>query len=321
MLIFRSFTIAQSTLTQQNIAPDRVVLRSNSFRVQFRDAALLTPLAAIPAVFASAVDELTQNGSQGNSGAQPSSAQIPAGSSQPEQAPAQKPQPEGVSSVPAAPAAPTEQASPAQAVTPPVADESEGKQSKRILWVIPNYRAVSANAKLPPLTVKDKFWLATQDSFDYSAFLVAGVIAGSGQARNSTAEFRQGAAGFGRYYWHSFVDQAIGNYLTETIVPVATRDDPRYYTLGHGGFFRRSVYSVSRLLITRTDGGGRSFNFSEIVGNGAGAGISNLYYPRQERTWTKTGQKWVTQVALDGVFNILKEFWPDINHSVFRGHY
>ena len=203
----------------------------------------------------------------------------------------------------------------------PSKNNSEGKQPKRILWVIPNYRSVSANTQLPPLSLKNKFWLATQDSFDYSSFILAGALAGIGQARNSTPEFRQGAAGYGRYYWHSFADQAVGNYFTEAIVPAATRQDPRYYTLGHGGFFRRTGYAVSRLLITKTDSGGRGFNFSEIIGNGAGAGVSDLYYPAAERTWTKTGQKWLTQVAVDGVFNILKEFWPDIDRAVFRGHY
>ena len=48
-------------------------------------------------------------------------------------------------------------------------------------------------------------------------------------------EFHQGAAGDGRYYWHSFVDQTVGNYFTEAIVPTLTHEDPRYYTLGHGG--------------------------------------------------------------------------------------
>jgi hypothetical protein len=207
--------------------------------------------------------------------------------------------------------------------TPPAPpkDNSEGKQPKRILWIIPNYRSVSANTQLPPLAPKDKFWLATQDSFDYSSFILAGMLAGTGQAKNSTPSFGQGAKGFGRYYWHSFADQAIGNYFTEAIVPAAARQDPRYYTLGHGGFFRRTGYAVSRLLITKTDSGGRGFNFSEIIGNGAGAGVSDLYYPATERTWTKTGQKWLTQVAVDGVFNVLKEFWPDINRAVFRGHY
>jgi len=198
---------------------------------------------------------------------------------------------------------------------------AEVKQSKRIFWIFPNYRAVSADTHLPPMSLKDKFWLATQDSFDYSSFVSAGMIAGASQANKSYPEFGQGAKGFGRYYWHAVADQAVGNYFTEAIVPSVTREDPRYYTLGHGGFFKRAGYAVSRLLVTRTDAGARTLNLSEIVGNGAGAGISDLYYPSRERTWTKTGQKWVTQIALDGVFNIVKEFWPDINQAVFHGKY
>lgn len=155
----------------------------------------------------------------------------------------------------------------ASADATPSKDASEGKQTKRILWIIPNYRAVSANTKLLPLSPKGKFWLATQDSFDYSSFIVPGMVAGISQAKQSTPEFGENA--YVKYCWHSFADQAVGNYFTEAIVPTVTRQDPRYYTLGHGGFFRRTGYALTRLLITQTDSGGRNFNFSEIVGNGA----------------------------------------------------
>jgi hypothetical protein len=216
---------------------------------------------------------------------------------------------------------PVEAAPDHQPQSNPVLTPDDGKQSKRILGIFPNYRAVSANTQLPPLSLKNKFWLATQDSFDYSSFVTAGILSGVSQAKNSYPEFGSGGAAFGRYYWHAVADQAVGNYMTEAIVPALTHEDPRYYTLGHGGFLKRTGYAVSRLLITRTDSGGRTFNVSEIVGNGAGAGISDTYYPARERTWTKTGQKWLTQIALDGVFNILKEFWPDINHAIFHGKY
>jgi hypothetical protein len=199
--------------------------------------------------------------------------------------------------------------------------ENEGKQPKRILGIIPNYRSVSADVELPPDTLKEKFKLATEDSFDYSSFIFAGLLAGVGDAQRSYPEFGHGGAAYGRYYWHAFADQAVGNYFTEAIVPAATREDPRYYTKFHGSVFNRAGYAVSRLFITRTDDGSETFNFSEIMGNGAGAGISDLYYPSRERTWTKTGQKWVTQVGLDGFFNIFKEFWPDINKKVFHQKY
>src|SRR5215471_3490438 len=197
---------------------------------------------------------------------------------------------------------------------------SSGQQPKRILGIIPNYRAVSADTEPEPQSTKDKFGLATQDSFDYSSFILAGMLAGVGQARISTPEFGQEAAGYGRYYWHSFADEVSGNYLTEAIVPALTREDPRYYTLGHGNFFHRAGYAVSRLVITRTDSDHKTFNFSEILGNGISAGVSNFYYPAPERTWIKTRQKWVAQVGLDGVFNIFKEFWPDISSAVLHQH-
>jgi len=202
-----------------------------------------------------------------------------------------------------------------------VTSETSAKQSKRILGIFPNYRAVSADTQLPPLAWHEKFWLATKDSFDYSSFITAGMLAGVSQAKNSTPEFGHGSAAYGRYYWHAVADQAVGNYLTEAIVPTLTREDPRYYTLGHGGVLKRSRYALTRLLITRTDCGGSSLNFSEIIGNGAGAAISDAYYPSREHTWTKTGQKWIAQIGLDGAFNVLKEFWPDINRIVFRNQY
>jgi len=200
-------------------------------------------------------------------------------------------------------------------------EDQEGKQPKRILWIIPNYRAVGANTYLPPLSFKEKFWLATEDTFDYSDFIFVAGLAGISMAQKSQPTFGQGAAGYGRYYWRVFVDSAIENYMTEAIVPAATKEDPRYYTLGKGGFAKRTGYAISRLFITRTDSGKNTVNLSELIGAGAAAGIGNAYYPAQSNSWVKTYQRWGTQVALDGVFNMLKEFWPDIDRVVFHGKY
>jgi hypothetical protein len=109
--------------------------------------------------------------------------------------------------------------------------------------------------------------------------------------------------------------------MTEAVVPVATKEDPRYYTMGKGGFVKRTGYAVSRLFITRTNSGVSTFNLSEVVGAGAAAGIGNAYYPAQNNQWVKTYQRWGTQVGLDGAFNLLKEFWPDVNQAIFHGKY
>jgi hypothetical protein len=200
-------------------------------------------------------------------------------------------------------------------------DELAGRQTKRILGIIPNYRAVNADTYLPPQTFKEKFWLATQDSFDYSAFIYEGMIAGIAMANKSEPSFGQGASAYGLYYAHNFADGTIENYLVEAIVPTVTREDPRYYTLGRGGVLRRTGYAVSRLLVTRTDSGKSSFNISEVVGAGGAAGIGNLYYPSTSNPWVKTYQRWGSQIVQDGIANILKEFWPDINRAIFHNKY
>jgi len=214
---------------------------------------------------------------------------------------------------------PQSSANPTQS-TPPEATAAP-QQTKRILFIIPNFRSVSADAKLPPTTSREKFKIFLEDSFDYSAFVEVAILAGLGEEKKSEPAFHSGAPGYARYYWHSFADNTDGNLMTEFLVPMASREDPRYYTLGHGGLLRRSVYSVSRLVITRNNQGNATPNLSEIVGNGAASGIANLYYPSPDRTWTKTGQRWVLQVGIDGLANLVKEFWPDINAKLFHDKY
>ncbi len=214
----------------------------------------------------------------------------------------------------ATPAAPAPNATPAE----PNTDDSNGKQTKRMLYVIPNFTAVSAGAQLPPLTARQKFVMATEDSVDYSAFTWAGILAGQSMILKEDPELRGGIAGYGRYYWRAFLDQASGSYFSEAIVPALTHEDPRYFTRGHGGFLRRSGYALSQVVLTKTDSGGDKLsNFSEIVGDGLSAGLSNAYHPPQERGFTKTAENWGTGIESAALNNLLKEFWPISASSFF----
>ena len=199
-------------------------------------------------------------------------------------------------------------------------NSSDTEQTKRILGFIPNFRSVGADVILPPQTAKNKFKIGLQDTFDYSNFIFVGAQAGLSQATNSYPAFHQSARGYGRYYWHTFADQSDENIWVESILPAAFHEDSRYYTLGHGGFVKRTAYALSRVIITRTDSGTESFNASEIIGAGGAAGISSAYYPKQYCTWTKTGQRWLTNIILDGANFVVREFWPDV-HSAFRHHH
>jgi hypothetical protein len=197
--------------------------------------------------------------------------------------------------------------------------EPAPKQTTRILGILPNFRAVSADVKLPPQTVHEKFKTAFEDSFDYSSIFIPLAIAGYNVATNPYPELGHGGSAFGQYLWRAAVDQTVENFMVEAIVPSITHQDNRYYTLGHGGFWKRTGYALTRAVITRNDAGRETFNTSEVVGSGAAAGISTTYYPARERSIGNFGSEWALNIGIDAASFVVKEFWPDVNHALFHG--
>ena len=197
---------------------------------------------------------------------------------------------------------------------------TDEQQSKRIWGVLPNFRSVSAGANVPSETIKDKFMTATQDNFDYTSLLYAGLIAGYQFSTKATPEFHQGAAGYARYYWHAAADQAVENYFVEFIVPVATHEDSRYFAMGQAGGSRwkRAGYALSRVVVTRTDSGKSTFNIAEIGGAAASVSVSQFYYPSADRTAGNAVRNWGSDIGYDALAFIFHEFSPDLRRIVFH---
>jgi hypothetical protein len=211
-------------------------------------------------------------------------------------------------------------ASPSTASPAPIQPgQTQEPPDKRVFGVLPNYRTANETAVYTPITTKQKFIIGAKDSFDYPLVLLAGAFAGMGQLTNQHPQFGQGLAGFGRRLGTGYADQAIGNMMTEAIFPSLLREDPRYFRRGYGSVGSRTWYALTRVMVTRTDSGGRRFNFSEWVGNATGVAISNAYYPDEHSVLDNAG-KLVEQVGTDAISQVLKEFWPDIKHKLFHRH-
>ena len=187
-----------------------------------------------------------------------------------------------------------------------------GQQPKRILGIMPNFRAVSAGATPPPPTPKENLIIATRNSFDYSAFVFVGITSLLAEGTNTHPQLGKGVGGFARYYWRGYVDKTDGNYWVIFMLPTIFHQDERYYALGQGGIWKRLGYSASRVLITPSYHEHNSFNASEIVGRGIAQAISITYYPSQTRTAGAIAQKYSYAIGRDALTNIFREFWPDI---------
>ena len=192
------------------------------------------------------------------------------------------------------------------------------RQPKRILGVMPNYRAVSAGEIPPPPSLKQAFKIATQNSFDYSSFVFTGITSAEAEGTNAHADLGKGMPGFGRYYWRGFLDKTDGNYLVIFALPTVFHQDERYYAMGKGGFWKRGIYAATRIIITADYHGDNSVNFSELLGRGTAQGISAAYYPSHDRTLGALATKYAYALGRDALTNVFREFWPDIATHVLH---
>jgi hypothetical protein len=91
--------------------------------------------------------------------------------------------------------------------------------------------------------------------------------------------------------------------------------------MGKGGFWHRTGYAVSRIFVTRSDGGQNEFNYSEVLGSGVAAGISTYsYHPKGDRSVPAVMDVWGTQIGYDVISVVAKEFWPDIRRKLRKQH-
>lgn len=227
------------------------------------------------------------------------------------------------------PDAPTPQNPPGQTVKNPdttnrAADKSvpaDQQQPKRILGIMPNYRAVSAGAIPPPPTSKEAFVLAAQNSFDYSSYAFVGLTSMIAEGEDAHPALGKGVRGFWGYTWRGFVDKVDGNYLVIWALPSVLHEDERFYAKGQGRKFHRLVYAASRVLITPNYHGKNTFNASEIVGRGIAQGVSLSYYPSSDQNAADFAEKYGYAVMRDSLTNVFREFWPDIANHVLHHHH
>lgn len=200
----------------------------------------------------------------------------------------------------------------------PTARETQAKSSKPEKSMPKGLIVEDPLSHPPPMTAKQKFEATLDKTFDPFEFSWVAVIAGVQQARNEPRSWGQGWGAYGKRYAASFADQADFNIMVDAVLPSLLKDDPRYFRMGQGGVFKRSGYAITRILVTRTDSGNKTFNFPEIAGSGISSGIANAYYPSEYRTLSKNLSRWGLWLGEDAALNLFKEFWPDVRHRIFK---
>lgn len=207
--------------------------------------------------------------------------------------------------------APASQTGSAQSQHDKAEEELKQQEKQRVMGVMATFNT-TRNKDAAPLTAGQKFKLYFRSATDPWPFLLAGAVAGIGQAQDSTPEWGQGAQGYAKRFGAGYTDSFIGNFFGNAVLPSLWHEDPRYFQRGTGSKMRRILWAASSTIWCKRDNGGWGPNYANVVGNLIGAAIGRAYYPPSDRTVGGTISDGFTVSAEGVVGSEIIEFWPDI---------
>jgi hypothetical protein len=182
------------------------------------------------------------------------------------------------------------------------------EEQQRLFGVIPNFY-VSYVKNAVPLTSKQKFQLAWKSTIDPVSFGITGAIAGFEQWSNQYGGYGQGTEGYAKRYGAAYADFVSGTFIGGAILPSLLKQDPRYFYKGTGSRKSRLLYAVAMSVVCKGDNGRWQANYSSILGGLAAGGLSNLYYPDNDRNGLSlTFENALIGTGEGAAINIIQEF-------------
>ncbi len=225
------------------------------------------------------------------------------------------------------------QATPQQTQPPPNETPEQKKERERIegeaqvkkqehqrnFGVIPSFNTVIAG-KVLPLTPGEKFDLVYHTVRDPYSFALAAIVSGLGELSPPSQGYHWGASGYFYRFGTAYADNMDGALWGNAILPILLHQDPRYYRQGEGKVVSRIVHAALSTIICRGDNGKTQFNISNVAGNFIAGGISNIYYPHEQRGASLIWSNGLTVTAEGAAGAQLLEFGPDLGAMLARHH-
>jgi hypothetical protein len=182
------------------------------------------------------------------------------------------------------------------------------EEQQRVLGVIPNFY-VSYNPHAVALTSKQKFKLAARTVVDPFTFVIVAGTAGVEQWQNHFIGYGQGAEGYAKRFGANYADTLTGTFIGGAILPSILKQDPRYFYKGIGSMHSRFFYAIAMSVICKGDNRRWQPNYSGILGSLAAGGISNLYYPAEDRNSAAlTFDNAAVGILSNAISNLFQEF-------------
>jgi len=188
----------------------------------------------------------------------------------------------------------------------------------------PSANATEASATIgtldyTPLSSRCKFNLFLKQTHSPYTFVSAGFQATWAQAMGQWPHYGGGTQGWAKRFGATLADTESRRFIQTYALSTILHQDPRYFPSGKRALIARVWYSTTRVVVTKSDNGNSVFNTSEFLGALLSSALQNAYYPRHDRTFEDTMNRFGGALSSDAITDLLGEFAPDMKR-LFRKH-
>ena len=175
--------------------------------------------------------------------------------------------------------------------------------------------------KAGKLTVHDKVIYGIRDSFSPISIVGWGLSAAYEQVTDGSPNYgvihnTQTGKSFAQRLGAASARDTSETIFGESILAPVFHEDPRYYAQTNRKFLYRVAYAATRPIITRTDGGRTTVNFSNLGGNLAGSALAQAYYPPLNQGFTEVMKTFGGSIGGSALGDLASEFLPGLLEAV-----
>lgn len=176
-----------------------------------------------------------------------------------------------------------------------------------------HWKYIPAGWTAQPLTPGLKAITGLQDLYSVSNFGAMFISAGYSHLTNAQPNYGTDRGAFGERLGAAAIRETTQGVFTDIVFASLLREDPRYYQLGPKFTpVHRTLYAITRPLVTRKDNGSSSVNGALLLGYAASAALNTAYYPASNRNVHDTFASWGGSVGGAALGFFVSEFTSDV---------
>ncbi len=180
---------------------------------------------------------------------------------------------------------------------------------------------IPAGWRAQPLGVRGKIAVGTTDLYSFEDLAAVFLSAGYEQVLNSEPNYGTDKGAFGERLGAAAIREASQGLFTDMVFSPLLHEDPRYYQEGpQYNPVHRTLYAITRPLITRRDNGRQTVNGALLLGYAASAALTPAFYPESNRNFHDTLATYGGSIGGAALGFFVSEFSTDVLTALHLKH-